>query len=82
MPGIRFWFICLRAFVVAFAGAITTQLVKSSGSLASVDQTTWFVAGLVGLVAAFNAGHVAWPEPPPPAPPPPPARHPRERVPI
>ena len=73
MPDLHFWFICLRAFVVAFAGAITTSLVQLSGTQTPIAGTTWLIAVLAGLVASVNAGHAAWPTPPPVAP------HPRHR---
>jgi hypothetical protein len=65
MPPIRFWFICLRAFVVAFAGAVMAPLTQLAGTSTPMAASTWLVAGLVGVVAAANAGHVAWPETPP-----------------
>ena len=63
MPDLHFWFICLRAFVVAFAGAITTSLVQLSGTQTPIAGTTWLIAVLAGLVASVNAGHAAWPTP-------------------
>ena len=64
MPDLHFWFICLRAFVLAFAGALTTSLVQLSGTQTPIAGTTWLMAVLAGLIAACNAGHAAWPTPP------------------
>jgi hypothetical protein len=67
MPGLHFWLICLRAFVIVFAGAISTQLVQLAGTTTTIARYTWLAAFLLGLVAACNAGHDAWPgsRPPP-----------------
>jgi hypothetical protein len=66
MPGIRFWFICLRAAVLAFAASLSTILVQLSGTGEAISGTTWLTAGLAAAVAAVNAGHSAWPADPPP----------------
>jgi hypothetical protein len=63
MPDLHFWFICLRAFVLAFTGALTTSLVQLSGTHTSIAGMTWLMAVLAGVVAAANAGHAAWPTP-------------------
>ena len=61
MPDLHFWFLCLRAFILAFAGALTTSLVQVSGTHTAIAATTWLMAVLAGGVAAANAGHAAWP---------------------
>jgi hypothetical protein len=67
MPDVHFWLICLRAFIVAFAGMLTTSLVQLSGTTTPIAPATWLTALLGGAVAAANAGHAAWPETPAPA---------------
>jgi len=69
MPDVHFWLICLRAFIVACAGMLTTSLVQLSGTTTKLATATWLTALLGGAVAAANAGHAAWPETPASAPP-------------
>jgi hypothetical protein len=64
MPGIRFYFILVRAFVVAFAGPILALNNQLSGTSTSIALSTWLIAVLAGAVAAVNEGHVSWPKAP------------------
>jgi uncharacterized membrane protein HdeD (DUF308 family) len=57
-PPVRWWFIVLRAFLVA-AGIVLMAQLDTAGLLAL---GTWLKAGIGGIVAAANAGHSAWPE--------------------
>jgi len=57
MPPVRFWFILLRAFIVTAGGVLVAQI-----STTGIVPMTWLMASIMGVVAAANAGHVAWPE--------------------
>lgn len=68
MPPIRFWFVCLKHFIVGAGGALTTQLNQLSGTDVAIAASTWILCIVAGLVAAAMAGGDAWPKEPPRSP--------------
>jgi len=64
MPPIRFWFVCLKHFIIGAGGVLISQLTQLSGTTTSIALSTWLVCLATGLIQAAMAGGDAWPKSP------------------